>query len=101
MKNKLIEISSLIYIIIALFLITLSPQLGGIYLGIGIILLSYSFLTEEEIKKQKARILILAIISIITNFLSSILLFITYSNIDTIKTKEIISTENKRLDILL
>lgn len=106
--NNLIKISGLSYIIFSLFLISVLPFVAGPLLVIGIVLLANSFLTLEELNQKKAVLLIAAIISILFNQLAAVLLFISFDSISSAKKDstnspptEAISTESKKIDILL
>lgn len=107
-KNYL-KISSLLYLLFGLFSVLYVPLIiSGPFLAIGAILLADSFLDAEELNKKKASLIILAILSILLNFVASILLFIAISEISSVKTNSInsppenqVSSESKRIDLLL
>jgi len=105
--NKFIKISSIIYLISAIFIIPYLNTYGGIQLCLGIGLLAYSFLSIEELINKKVLLIILAIISIFLNFVSAILLFIAFDELSRFKdnnkisSSEEISSETKKVDLLL
>lgn len=106
--NNLIKISGLTYIMFSLFIIPYVPFFAGILLVIGIILLSNSFLSLEELSEKKAVLVIVAIVSIFLNLLAAILIFVSFEDISSAKKdstnsppKEIISSESKKIDLLL
>lgn len=109
MKNgkKLLKGASLVYIAQATIMFYSVPYFSIIYFIFGILLLSYSLLSLDELKNKKNQLLICAILSLVFNMLAGILLFISFSEISSAKTDksnsppEIISEERKRLDILL
>lgn len=104
--NKLLKISSILYLIISLLIITFDTLIGGIVLAVGITILSYSFLPIEDLKRKKVIILIIAILTFIFSKIIGILLFIAFDKISSDKTVSVvnkqdnISVENKRIDLL-
>jgi len=106
-SNKLLKISSIIYLIASLFLFSFNSVIGGIVLTVGITLLSYSFLPYEELRSKKIMILIISIITFIFSKLIGILLFIAFDYLAADKSALVIeneteiSSESKRIDLLL
>lgn len=75
---------------------------------IGILLLTYGIIPIEERIKNKAAIIILAIVSLAFNQIAAVLLFLSMTEISSVKQinnnsppEESISSESKRIDILL
>lgn len=106
--NKFLKISGLLYLLVALFFILYVPLVGGPLLAIGTILLSYSFLTLEELSKNKVALIIIAVLSLLFNQIAAILIFISLDEISSAKKNSInsppeeqISSESKRIDLLL
>ena len=110
MKNptRLIKISSLIHLLSALFFIPSFTVFGGILLTMGVILLSYSFLSIDQLKKKKAIIMLIAIISIFIGLIVGVILFVALDEISSFKIEndnappeDEITSEAKRIDLLL
>ena len=104
--NKLVKLSSMVYLLTGILLIPFVTTYGGILLTMGIILLSYSHLEPEKINNKKIPLIFIAIISLSLNQLVSILLFIAIGDINTSNKNKVmqqveISSESKRVDILL
>ena len=106
--KKLIKLSSILYLLYAMLMITIYAPFGGFVLTIGAFLLSYSFLPIEDLNKKKVIITLIAIISIFINIISAIMLFIALESISSFKAdnknappEDEISSETKRIDILL
>ena len=51
--KKLIKLSSILYLLYAMLMITIYAPFGGFLLTIGAFLLSYSFLPIEDLNKKK------------------------------------------------
>ena len=108
--KKLLEISGIINIILSLLLIPHLAVWGVILLVAGILLLSYSFLSIEELQNKKIALLIMAIIMFIFNFIVGILIIVILDaiaresktiNNNSPPTTEIVTAETKRIDLLL
>lgn len=106
--NKIIKISSILYLISSLLTIHYLTPIGAIFLIIGLLLLAYSFLLPEDLKRKKLSLIIIAILSCLLNIPSAILLFIAVNEISSVKqinnnSPPIIeaTSENKRIDLLL
>lgn len=106
--NNYIKISGILYLLFSLFIILYFPLLGGPLLVIGIILLSNSFLSLEELNKNKVSLIIIAILSILLNQIAAILIFVSLDEISSAKKNSInsppeeqVSSESKRIDMLL
>ena len=103
--NKQIKISSILYLLSALLTIPFVPILGAILLIIGAILLSNSFLSLEELKKNKVVLTIITAISFILNIPAAVMIILSLDEISTIKVEKNNAppptTERKRIDLLL
>lgn len=109
--KKLLELSGIINIILSLILIPHVTIIGAFILITGMLLLSYSFLSIEELQKKRVSLIIMMIILFIFNIIDAILILITLDAIsEEIKKinnnsppieKEILSAETKRIDLLL
>lgn len=102
--NKKIKIASILYFVSALLIIPLTPSLGGIELILGAILLAYSLLISEELKKNKVSLIIITVLSFALNIPAAILIIIALDELSTIKIEKgnaPPSQENKRFDLLL
>ncbi len=107
-SNTYIKIAGLLYLLVAMFLILHFPIIGGPYLALGATLLANSFLSTEELKKNKVLLIILAIVSLVFNLPAAVLIFICIGEITSVRPNSInsppetlISTESKRIDMLL
>ena len=106
--NNLLKISSIIYILIGLLTIYFSEATSAIFLSLGLYLLSLGFLPLDELHNKKTEIILIAIISILINLPSAVMLFIVNDEISAIRKnnnlsppKEKISDEVKRIDLVL
>ena len=106
--NQLIKTSSLIYLIGAFAIIPYETLLGGMFLTVGILLLSYSFLNIEELVPKKGVIAVLAFFAIFLGIIPAIFLFMAVDEISSYKQNSInsppddeITSEAKRIDLLL
>lgn len=109
--KKLLEISGIINIILSLLLITHISVWAVILLVTGMLLISYSFLSLEKLQKKKVALIIMTIIMFIFNFIVGILIILildaiytetkTINNNSPPETKEKITAETKKIDILL
>lgn len=106
--NKLLKISSIVYLLLSFFFIPYFTVYGGILLTLGIILLSYSMLELKQLQQKKVIITIIAAISVLLNIASAIMLFIALEKITSFKQdndnappETEISSESKRIDLLL
>ena len=107
--NNYIKYAGILYMLHSM-LFTYSLAITRIViLIIGMLLIAYSIIPQEERIKNKAIIIIMAIISIFINPLSAILLFLAISEISSVKKinnnsppeEEVVSSESRRIDILL
>lgn len=109
--KKLLEISGIINIILSLLLIPHLAVWGVILLVTGMLLLSYSFLSIEDLQKKKVSLIIMTIIMFIFNFIVGILIILILDAVSTEakyinnnsppSEKQKVSAETKRIDILL
>lgn len=109
--KKLLEVSGIINTILSLILIPHITILGASFLITGMLLLSYSFLSIEELKKKRVSLMIMTIIMFIFNIIDAILILIALDSInEEIKKinnnsppieEKIPSIETKRIDLLL
>ena len=106
--NKMLKVSAILYLVSALLVVPFITALGGILLFIGLLLLSYSFLSQENLAKKKVSLIIIIILSFLWNIPSAILLILAMSEMSS--TKQInnnsppeitTSSESKRIDLLL
>lgn len=95
-ENNSIILASLLFLLGSILLIPMFKVFASIYLSLGILLLSYFFITPSELEKKKIPILILAIISIFLNLPAAICLFVVFDNITT-KNNEIDNNINTPL----
>lgn len=102
--NKQIKVASILYLLSGLLFVPFIPVLGAILLIPGIILLANSFLSLEELKKNKVSLIILAIISFIINIPAAIFIVLSLEEISTVQLETSNApptTESKRIDLLL
>lgn len=102
--NIKIRIASIIYLFIAILVVPFVPPLGALLLIPGSILLANSFLSLEELKKNKVSLIIIDIISFLINIPAAVLITLSLDELSTIKlekTNAPPSTESKRIDLLL
>lgn len=106
--NNLLKISSIIYILIGLLTIYYSVSTTWIFLSLGLYQLSLGFLSQEELQTKKTEIILIAIISILINLPSAVMLFIVNDELSAIRKdnnlsppKEKISDKLKRIDLVL
>ena len=106
--NQLVKTSSLIYLIGAFAIIPYEPILGGVLLTVGILLLSYSFLSIEDLVSKKTIIATLAILAIFLGAIPAVFLFMAVDEISSYKQnsmnsppEDAITSEAKRIDLLL
>lgn len=102
--NTQIKIASILYLFSALLFAPFVPALTVILLIPGSILLANSFLSLEELHKNKVSLIILAIISFILNLPAAILILVSLSEINSVKLEKTHApptTESKRIDMLL
>ena len=106
--NQLVKTSSLIYLIGAFAIIPYETLLGGILLTVGVLLLSYSFLSIEDLISKKGIITALAILAIFLGAIPAVFLFMAVDEISSYKKNSMnsppedeISSEAKRIDLLL
>ncbi len=107
--KKMLKISAIINLILAMFIIQIIKP-WGIILGItGVILLSYTVLSKEELRKKRPILIAIDISMLILNMISFILLIIAIDQM-TITEKEeleektkhpLISKEQKQMDWLI
>lgn len=115
MKNikNLLRISSTINFIMGVSLLTQSYIYSAFFFVLGFIFLIFSNFTDEELQRNKTLILVVGIITIPLNFISSMLLIIASDKISTymkkingknappVIYKKVIDKETKKIDILL
>ena len=106
--NQLVKTSSLIYLIGAFAIIPYETILGGILLTVGVLLLSYSFLSIEDLISKKGIITALAILAIFLGAIPAVFLFMAVDEISSYKKNSMnsppedeITSEAKRIDLLL
>ena len=106
--NQLVKTSSLIYLIGAFAIIPYETLLGGILLTVGVLLLSYSILSIEDLISKKGIITVLAILAIFLGAIPAVFLFMAVNEISSYKKNSMnsppedeISSEAKRIDLLL
>ena len=102
--NTQIKIASILYLFSALLFAPFVPVLTVVLLIPGAILLANSFLSLEELHKNKVSLIILAIISFILNLPAAILILVSLSEINSVKLEKSHApptTESKRIDLLL
>ncbi len=106
--NQYVKTSSLIYLIGAFAIIPYETILGGIILTVGILLLSYSFLSIEDLVDKKNILIALAILAIFLGAIPAVFLFMAVDEISSYKKnsmnsppEDAISSEAKRIDLLL
>ena len=85
--NQLVKTSSLIYLIGAFAIIPYETIIGGIFLTVGILLLSYSFLSIEDLVPKKGIITALAFFAIFLGVIPAIFLFMAVDEISSYKKK--------------
>lgn len=104
-SNKMIKTSAILYLISSLLIIPYVIPLGGLLLTLGTLLLSYSFLNEEELNRKKVPLILIAIISFILNLPAAVFIIIAVSDVSSEKqinnNSPPISSESKRIDLLL
>lgn len=102
--NKQIKISSILYLFGSMIFVPFAPEFGSVLLILGVILLANSFLSLEELKKNRASLIIIALISVLINIPSAVLIFISLDEISSIRLERNNApptTESKRIDLLL
>ena len=106
--NQLVKTSSFIYLIGAFAIIPYETLLGGILLTVGVLLLSYSILSIEDLISKKGIITALAILAIFLGAIPAVFLFMAVNEISSYKKNSMnsppedeISSEAKRIDLLL
>lgn len=103
--NKQIKISSILYLVSALLVVPFIPVLGSVLLILGIVLLANSFLSMEELIKNKVSLIIVIVLSFILNIPAAIFLLIAVDEISNFKLEKSnappVTTESKRIDMLL
>jgi len=104
--KRLIKISGMLYVIFALMSFQYFNLYEGFCLGIGLGLLGMSFLSDEMLYDKKLYIILLAIISLWSNIILAIMLFVAYDELrvfrkDKLLLEQNITPESKRIDILL
>ena len=106
--NQLVKTSSLIYLIGAFAIIPYETILGGVLLTVGILLLSYSFLSIEDLVSKKGVITALAFLAIFLGIIPAVFLFMAVDEISSYKQNSMnsppedeITSEAKRIDLLL
>lgn len=104
--NKLIRISGIITGLLALIYLNEFSWFQVIQLVMSGLLLSYSGLTEIELRRKKPMLITVAIALFVFNFVAGILLLIAISDLSVNNgqinnNKEYVSNEMKRIDILL
>ena len=102
--NKKIKIASLIYLFVAILIVPFAPPIGALLMVPGTILLANSFLSLEELKKNKVSLIIIDIISFLINIPAAILITLSLDELSTVKLEKNNApptTESKRIDMLL
>lgn len=103
--NKQIKISSILYLVSALLVVPFVPVLGSVLLILGIVLLANSFLSIEELRKNKVSLIIIIVLSFILNIPAAIFLLIAVDEISNFKLEKSnappATSESKRIDMLL
>ncbi len=100
-----LRVAGILYILSSLFIIRYVPLLGTILLVTGSLIMANSFLTLEELRKNKLTLIIETIISFVLNIPAAVLLILSCEEINTIKLETTNApptpAENKRIDLLL
>ena len=102
--NTKIRIASIIYLFIAILVVPFAPPLGALLMIPGSILLANSFLSLEELKKNKVSLIIINIISFLINIPAAVLITLSLDELSSVKlerTNAPPTTESKRIDLLL
>ena len=104
--NNYLKISGILYLIPALLFILELPFLGVPLFILGVYLVANSFLTLEELNKNKAFLIIAIIISLLINQIAAVLIIMALDEISSAKKDNInappeISSSSRKTDILI
>lgn len=104
--SNYLKISGILYLIPATLLILEVPLMGALIFILGIYLVANSFLSQEELNKNKLFLIIATIISIIFNQIAAVLIIMTIDEISSAKKDNInappeISSSSRKTDILI
>ena len=104
--SNYLKISGILYLIPATLLILEVPLMGALLFILGIYLVANSFLSQEELNKNKLFLIIATIISISLNQIAAVLIIMTIDEISSAKKDNInappeISSSSRKTDILI
>ena len=104
--SNYLKISGILYLIPATLLILEVPLMGALLFILGIYLVANSFLSQEELNKNKLFLIIATIISISFNQIAAVLIIMTIDEISSAKKDNInappeISSSSRKTDILI